>query len=79
MKTNKTQKITRKIFDENDKLSENIILKTGNSITGYFNDLLWRAYNKADRNSWDEPKLTRLSNRSFQIYRFGKCMLFELK
>lgn len=72
-------KIIREIYNSDYKLSEKGVIKEGSFISGYFNDLLNRAYSKADINSRNEPNLTRLSNKSFQLYRYGKLFVFKIK
>lgn len=72
-------KITREIYNSDYTLNEKGVVKEGRFISGYFNDLLNRAYYKADMNSRNEPNLTRLSNKSFQLYRYGKLFVFKIK
>jgi hypothetical protein len=70
-------KITREVFKDY-KRTEKVTIKTGLLLSGYFNDLLNRAYLKADLDHWNEPRLTRLSNRSFQLYRCGVLFVFKI-
>jgi len=71
-------KVTREIFKDYKLISKSI-LKEGVFLSGYFNDLLNRAYTKANKDQWNEPKLTRLSNKSFQIYRNDLLFVFKIK
>lgn len=72
-------KIIRKVYNYDYSLSEEGVIKEGKFIAGYFNGLLNRAYNKADKNSRGEPNLNRLSNKSFQLYICGKLFVFKIK
>lgn len=71
-------KVTREIFKDY-KLVSKSVLKEGVFLSGYFNDLLNRAYTKANKDQWNEPKLTRLSNKAFQIYRNDLLFVFKIK
>lgn len=71
-------KITREIYKDYKRTEINRV-KEGLLLGGYWNDLLNRAYLKADLDQWNEPKLTRLSNNSFQLYRCGVLIVFKIK
>ena len=71
-------KIIRQIFNSDYKEISKTVIKEGNMLSGYFNDLLNRAYTKANKDQWGEPKLTRLTNKSFQLYILDKLFLFKI-
>jgi hypothetical protein len=77
IKSNK-MKIIRKIYNSDYTLSEKGIIREGKFLAGYFDNLLNRSYDKADKNSRNEPNLIRLSNKSFQFYRMGKLFVFKI-